>query len=119
MGIILLVDDEPDITEFQKSYLCRRNYQVITAKNTKEAIEAIKDNSPDIVFCDIKLETETSGFNILEEAKKIKPEIIVYLVTGYLDKETEQRGLSLGAKGVLGKPIPNEELEKRIKDLAL
>lgn len=114
---ILLIDDEPDVVEFQKRFLERRKYEVLTATNTKDAIEAIKNNSPDIVFCDIKLETETSGFDILEQAKKLKPEMIVYFITGYLDKETEQKGLSLGAKAVLGKPLLNEELEKRIKEL--
>ncbi len=113
---ILLIDDEPDVIEFQKSYLSKRKYEVLTATNTKEAIEAIKNESPDIVLCDIKLETSTSCFGILEEAKKLKPEIIVYLITGYLDKETEEKGLSLGAKEVLGKPLPNEELEKKIKE---
>jgi two-component system response regulator SaeR len=114
---ILLVDDEPDVIEFQKHYLERRKYEVITAVNTKEAIEAIKNSSPDIAFCDIKLETSTSGFDILEQAKKLKPEMVIYLVTGYLDKETEQKGLSLGAKEVLTKPLPNEQLEKRIKEM--
>ena len=116
---ILLIDDEPDVVEFQKHYLERRKYEVITATNTKDAIEAIKNNSPDIVFCDIKLETSTSGFDILEQAKKLKPEMIIYLITGYVDKDTEQKGLSLGAKEVLGKPLPNEELEKRIKEVSL
>lgn len=114
---ILLVDDEVDVVEFQKHFLERRKYEVLTATNTKDAIEAIKNTSPDIVFCDIKLETSTSGFEILAEAKKLKPNLTIYLVTGYLDKDTEQKGLSLGAKEVLGKPLPNEELEKRIKEV--
>ena len=39
---ILVVDDEPDIVEFQKSFLLRRKHQVFTATNTNEAIEVIK-----------------------------------------------------------------------------
>lgn len=116
---ILLIDDEPDIVEFQKSYLTRRKYEVVTATNTKQAIEAIKNTSPDIAFCDIKLETSTSGFDILEQAKKLKPEMIVYLITGYLDKDTEQKGLSLGAKEVLTKPITNEVFEQKIKEVSV
>lgn len=114
---ILLVDDEADVIEYQRRYFERRKYEVVTATNTKQAIEALKNTSPDIVFCDIKLETETSGFSILEQAKKLKPELIIYLVTGYLDKDIEQKGLSLGAKAVLGKPLSNDDLEQKVKEL--
>lgn len=111
---ILLIDDEPDVVEFQKHYLERRQYEVITAATTQDALEAIKNNSPDIVFCDLQLETDTSGFEILKQAKKLKPGLPVYLITGYVDQDTEEKGLSLGAKEVLGKPLSYEELEKRI-----
>lgn len=113
---ILLIDDEVDVIEFQKSYLSRRKYEVITATNAKEAIAAIKNEPIDIVFCDIRLETDTSGFDILEQAKKLKPETVVYLITGFLEKDIEEKGLSLGAKEVLHKPVPNETFEQKIKE---
>ncbi|MBU4346066.1 MAG: response regulator [Candidatus Omnitrophica bacterium] len=113
---ILIIDDEPDVLEFQKSYLSRRKYQVTTASNTKEAIETIKNESPDIVFCDIRLETDTAGLDILEQAKKIKPDMVVYLITGLPEVEVEKKGLALGAKELLHKPITNEILEGKIKE---
>lgn len=116
---ILLIDDELDVVEFQKNFLTRRGYQVLTATNTKDAIELIKKDSPDIVFCDIQLETDTAGLDILEQVKKIKPDIVIYLITGFLDKEIEVKGLALGAKEVLTKPISNEDFEKKIKEVLL
>lgn len=113
---ILIIDDEVDVLEFQKSYLSRRKYQVLTALNTKEAIEAIKNESPDIVFCDVRLETDTAGLDILEQAKKLKPDITVYLITGLPGIELEKKGLALGAKELLRKPITNEALEGKIKE---
>jgi CheY-like chemotaxis protein len=113
---ILLIDDEPDAIEFQKSFLTRRNYVVFTARNTDEAINIIKERAPDIIFCDIRLETDTAGLDILAQAKKIKPDIIVYLVTGLLDKDIRESGIALGAKEVLIKPASNEDLEKKIKE---
>ncbi len=113
---ILLIDDEPDLIQFQKLFLMRRNYRVITALNTNEAIEAIKKESPDIVFCDIRLDSDTAGLDILEQAKEIKPDIIVYFVTGLVDRNIEERSLALGAKGFLIKPISNEALEDKIKE---
>jgi len=112
---ILLVDDESDVLEFQKSYLARRNYTVLTAANTARAMQIIKQELPDIVFCDIRLESDRAGLEILGYAKQIKPDIIFYLVTGLLDKDILEEGFSLGAKEVITKPILNEDVEKRIK----
>lgn len=113
---ILFVDDELDVVEFQKSYLSKRGYQVYTATNTKDALETIKNESLDLVFCDIKLETNTSGLDILEQAKKLKPNLIIYLVTGYLEKDIHEKGLKLGAKEVIPKPITLQDLEQKIKE---
>lgn len=115
---ILIIDDEPDVIEFQKSFLGRRGYPVFTATNTKEAIETIKKESPDIVFCDVRLETDSAGMDILEQAKKISPNIIVYLITGYLENDIQEKGLALGAKEVLTKPISNQDLENKIKEVS-
>ena len=113
---ILLVDDEPDILEFQKSYLLRRKHEVITALNTNDAIDAIKNGIPDIVFCDICIDSDRAGFEILKQAKEINSKIEFYLVTGLLEKELQVVGLGLGAKEVLTKPISNEAIEKRISE---
>lgn len=113
---ILFVDDEVDVVESQKSYLSKRGYLVFTATNTKDALETIKNESFDLVFCDIKLETETSGFDILEEAKKLKPGLDIFLITGYLDKDIEDKGLALGAKEIIHKPFSLQDLENKIKE---
>lgn len=117
MPKILFVDDEPDLLEFYRSYLSRRKYQVLTSSNRSEAIESIKKESPDIVFCDIRLETDIAGLEILEEAKKIEPDIVVYLITGLMERDIEEKGLSLGAKEVLHKPISHQMLEEKIKEV--
>jgi len=116
MPKILIIDDEPDVLRFQQSYLKRRKYDVVTASNTPQALEAVKNNSPDLALCDMRLEKDTSGLDIIEQAKKIKPDLIIYVVTGLLDKEIEAKATALGAKEVLHKPLTNEELEKKIKE---
>ncbi|MFA4842685.1 MAG: response regulator [Candidatus Omnitrophota bacterium] len=113
---ILFIDDEADVVEFQKSYLTKRGYTIFTATNTQDALETIKNESLDLAFCDIKLENTTSGFDILTQAKKLKPNLTVYLITGYLDKDVEDKGLALGAKEVLHKPFSLEDLEQKIKE---
>lgn len=118
MAKILLVDDEPDVIEFQKKYLERRKHVVSTAANTSEAMALIKEKSPDVIFCDVRLETDTSGLEILAQAKRIIPNTVVYLVTGLTDKEIEEKGSALGAKEILIKPLTNEILAQKIQSLA-
>ena len=118
MPKILIIDDELDVLEFQKSYLARRKYQVFTAKNSQEAISSIEKESPDLVFCDLRIERDDSGLTIIEQAKKMKPGLTIFLVTGLLDKEIEEKALALGAKEVLHKPIRNEDLEKKIREVS-
>ena len=116
MANILIVDDELDVLEFQKAFLGRRNHNVFTAKNPPDALEIIKNQALDIVFCDIKLEGESSGLDILEQAREIKPNLVFYLISGFVDREIEEKGLKLGAKEVLNKPIKNEKLEEKISE---
>lgn len=118
MPKVLLIDDDQDILEFQKKYLLRRKYEVFTAMDIPASVEAVKKESPDIVFCDLRLkESDTAGLDILEQIKKIKPELTVYMVTGLLEKEMADKAAALGATGFLIKPLRGEALEDKIKEM--
>ena len=116
MAKILIIDDEADVVEFQKSYLARRKHEVSIARNTAEALEAIKNNPFDIIFCDLRIDTDTSGLDILEEAKKHSSCAVFYIVTGVIDRQIENRAMESGAKEVLHKPVPNQVLDEKIKE---
>lgn len=116
---ILIVDDEQDVLKFQEKFLSRRGYRIFTAVNSSGAMESIRDNFPDIVFCDVRLESDTAGMEILSAAKKIRPGIIFYLVTGLIENGIDKKGMDLGAKAVLTKPLSNEDLENKIKEACL
>ncbi len=76
----------------------------------------IETERPDIVFCDVRVDTDTSGLDILQRAKQIKPDIVVYLITGLLDADLEKRGIELGAREVLSKPIAISDILKKIEE---
>ena len=116
MAKILIVDDEPDVLEFQKAFLTRRKHEVVIAGNAREAIEVATKELPEVVFCDVRIDSDRAGFEVLEAIKKIKPDAVVYLITGLIDSDTEEQGLSIGAKEVLTKPLPNDVLEKKINE---
>ncbi len=119
MSKILVIDDEPDVLEFQKAFLTRRKHEVFTAANSIDAINALKQYSPDIVFCDVRLDCDTAGLDILKQAKQLNPNINFYLITGLVDREIEDKGVALGVKEVLSKPISNDMLEQKIKESSI
>ena len=57
------------------------------AENGLDGIEKIKDNDYDLVLCDIKM-PKMDGVEVLEKAKKIKPEIPFVMISGHGDLET-------------------------------
>lgn len=80
---ILIVDDEKAVLESIISLLRSKNYHCITATGTQEAIQLIKKENPLVILTDLKMETEHSGFDVLEEVKRYDPDAVVLLYTGY------------------------------------
>lgn len=112
---ILVVDDEKDIVEFIQYNLEQEGYQVITAYNGKEAIEAIK-TKPDLVILDVMM----PGFSGYEVCEKIKKEdkyknIPLLFLTAKTSEQDEIYGLNLGADDYITKPVSIKKLIARIK----
>lgn len=112
---ILIIASDPDVTEFQRHYLERRQYQVFATKNPDEALELTEKHSPHIVIYDIPYKSFEAGLSILPKLKLIKPDIVIYLITTFVDKKALEKALLLGAKEVLFKPVFNEDIEDKIK----
>ncbi len=113
---ILLVDDEQTNLQVLKTLLDAQGYQVMLAENGREAIERIKEKTPDMLIMDVCM-PEMSG---LEVCRIIKSEfreklIQVILLTGLSSTESKVQGLDSGADDYLTKPYKNEEVLARIR----
>ncbi len=80
---ILIIDDDKTVLDSIVSLLKNTKYDCVTAPNTPAGINIIKSEHPLVVLTDLKMERESSGIEILEEAKKIDPDLIVILYTAY------------------------------------
>jgi two-component system alkaline phosphatase synthesis response regulator PhoP len=69
-GKILIVDDDPDVTEAMKIALETQKYQVFTAKNSPEAKTELKKNKPHLIILDVIMDSMSEGFNFCRELKK-------------------------------------------------
>ena len=107
---ILVVDDEPEIGWAFAKILGEEGYQILTAKNGKEALAKVEREQPDVVFLDVKLHG-MDGLSILRKIKEERHAQLVIMLTGHEDVKTAVEAMKLGAYDYLIKPLPNERLK--------
>jgi CheY-like chemotaxis protein len=66
---ILIVDDDPDITEAMKVVLENADYGVDSANDSEQAMELVKSTRPDLIIMDIMMNTLREGFLLSRELK--------------------------------------------------
>lgn len=105
MSKILIIEDEAAIRRVLTKIISEENdaYQVEEAEDGLLGIEKIKDNDYDLVLCDIKM-PKMDGVEVLEKAKKIKPEIPFVMISGHGDLDTAVNTMRLGAFDYISKP---------------
>lgn len=115
---ILIADDEPDILEIIQFNLQAEGYEVITAKNGDEAIDAAKKHLPDLIILDIMMPGKNGMevCNILRMQPAFKETLIIFL-SALSDEGTEIRGLETGADDYLTKPIRPKILTSKVNAL--
>ncbi len=112
---ILIIDDDPTVSELMKRQLLKEGYKVVIAPNGKEGISLARDLKPDVITLDI-LMPEMDGWSVLRTLKA-DPEVsnIPVIMASILDEKN--KGFSLGAADFLSKPIQKEYLMKSIRNL--
>lgn len=105
MAKILVIEDEPAIRRVLVKILSEENdkYTVEEAENGQQGLEAIKKGEFDLVLCDIKM-PKIDGVEVLETAKKWKPEIPFIMISGHGDLDTAVNTMRLGAFDYISKP---------------
>lgn len=105
MSKILIIEDETAIRRVLSKILIEENksYEVDEAGDGLEGLEKIKKEDYDLVLCDIKM-PKSDGMEVLESAKKIKPEIPFVMISGHGDLETAVNAMHLGAYDYISKP---------------
>jgi len=105
MSKILIIEDEVSIRRVLTKILSEESnsYIVEDAEDGLQGLEKIKNNDYDLVLCDIKM-PKMDGVEVLEEVKKIKPEIPMVMISGHGDMETAIQTMRLGAFDYISKP---------------
>ena len=105
MSKILVIEDEAAIRRVLVKILSEENdtYLVEEAEDGLKGMETIKNNDYDLVLCDIKM-PKMDGVEVLEAARKIKPEIPFIMISGHGDLDTAVNTMRLGAFDYISKP---------------
>jgi CheY-like chemotaxis protein len=107
---ILVVDDDPVVSESFNRVLSRKGYAVITAANGDEALAKMKAEQYDLVFTDLRM-PGMDGLEVAEQVKARQPWTPVVIVTGYGSKPSEDRARAIGVADFLNKPLSPETIE--------
>ncbi len=110
---LLIIDDDPHISEALKLYLEKEGFEVKNAFNGIEGVQMFKTTEPDLVLLDIMMPGK-DGWAVCREIREISSKPIIML-TAKGEVFDKVLGLELGADDFLAKPVDMKELSARIK----
>jgi two-component system, OmpR family, alkaline phosphatase synthesis response regulator PhoP len=113
MKTILVVDDEPKITQLVRDYLERAGFGVLSAHDGKKALSLAKTEKPDAIILDLGL-PQLDGLDFTREFRKTSNAPIIML-TARSEESDKLIGLELGADDYVTKPFSPKELVARIR----
>jgi len=113
MANILVLDDVQDVVTMLKKILESGGHRVLAFTEEEEAIKYARSHPIDLAILDLKLK-RSSGIEVLEELKRIDPNIHVMILTGYPTLESARASVGLGAEEYCVKPIEIDELEGKV-----
>jgi len=113
----VLIDDEYIVVEGLKAIINWDEFgiEVVgSASNGVSGLELIEKEKPDIIFTDINMPS-MNGLTLIEKAKKIMPNSVFIIFSGYNEFEYARRAITLGVIDYLDKPVTTEKIEEALE----
>ncbi len=112
---LLVVDDEPSMTEFLEILLAQEGYEVTTASSGEEGFKSYRQHEPDLILTDVKM-PGMSGLDLIREIHALDPAIPIIAITAYASADDAIRAVREGAYDYLSKPFQIEDLRIIIRN---
>ena len=110
---ILVVDDEPSVTDLLAYNLHKALYDVQTAADGREALRLAREYKPDLILLDLMI-PEVDGLDVCRELRKTS-DVPIIMITARGEEIDRVLGLEIGADDYITKPFSVRELMARIK----
>jgi DNA-binding response OmpR family regulator len=111
-GRILVVEDDPDISQMLRLYFDSQGYEALTVMRGKDALDVCRKKQPNVVVLDIML-PDMDGYDVCRELRgSLRTSHIPIIFLTQKDERSDKiAGLELGADDYITKPFDIEELE--------
>lgn len=106
---ILIVDDEESLRFLLTEVMRREGYETQTANNGETAVQLVRENNFNLVIMDIKM-PGMDGLQALKEMRRIRPSIVVLMITAHGTNELAVQAMKQGAYDYFNKPFELEEM---------
>lgn len=113
MAKILIIDDEPSITNLVSAYLKPEGYEVFIASDGNAGLKAARAFKPDLIILDVMLPS-MDGIELLSRLRR-ESDVYVIMLTARTEETDKIVGLSVGADDYVTKPFSPRELVARVK----
>ncbi len=120
MARILIVDDQEMMRDSLAATLAREGHEVVAAGDGPAAVARLSSPSAsriDLLITDLRMPKMT-GIELLAEAKRLRPDMAVLMMTAFASVETAIQAMKLGAYDYIQKPFNGDEI-KLLVDRAL
>jgi PAS domain S-box-containing protein len=114
---VLVAEDDPFVRSYAVTTLSSLGYRVIEAVDGREALHKLNQGAlPDILFTDVVMPGGINGWDLAEQARKIRPGLRVLLTSGYALETLAERGRLPRGAVILNKPYRKAELARRLRE---
>src|SRR5678810_270048 len=117
MARILVVDDQDMMRDSLAGTLAREHHEVVSASDGPAAVSRLGGGRFDLLITDLKMPKMT-GIELLQEAKRLRPELLVVMMTAHATVATAVEAMKLGAYDYIQKPFDGDAI-KLLVDRAL
>ena len=108
---VLVVDDDPAICEFMKTFLSQEGFEVDTLSDPVKAPDEIKNGAYHLVVVDLMM-PKLDGIELLKRIRKVDTDVAVVIFTGYPSFDTAIESMKMEAVDYLKKPFNPEEFRE-------
>jgi len=112
---VLVVDDDKTIRTTLAEAVRGWGYRALEAATIAETLTVVDRDRPDAVLLDVKL-PDGSGISALPELRKLSPELVIIIITGYVTHEDAFEAGVKQAQGYITKPIDQDQLQIMLDD---
>ena len=115
---LILVDDEEVLLDMLRQALSEQGYMCRTFTDPRKALAGLDSSAAEVLITDIAM-PGMRGLELTREVKRIRPDMIIIIMTGFVDDFSYDQAMETGASDFIKKPFTVQELVMRIKHVRM